>query len=386
MNTNNIISARAPAGKNCLKLLRRLCEFNGPTGFEETVRERIAKRLEASGYESERDRCGNLILKITGSGEGYNPENPVKVMISAHMDEVGFIITDITSDGYLKFACLGGIDPRVLCGRGVVLSGKEGDVRGVIASKAIHHQSADERAKSTPVKSMYIDIGASSAEEAGKYISVGDAGTFDSEFILFGEDNAYIKAKAIDDRLGCAVIILLAERMKEENITLPYDLYCCFTVREEIGKTGARMVASRISPDYAIVLESTAIGDLPDVEENSRVAYVGKGGVVSLVDRATVYDRDMVDGCMKIAAEAGIPAQIKKYVSGGNDAGKIHRTGPGVRCLAVSAPVRYLHAPCSVASVDDFFSMIELIPEFLMKYGFTEKNACSETTGSTGNK
>ncbi len=373
-----------PEGKSHIKLLRRLCEIDGPTGSEERVRERIARRLETGGFAPERDRCGNLILKIEGSGEGYDPENPVKVMLSAHMDEVGFIINGITSDGYLKFACLGGIDPRVLCGRKVILRGKEGKLQGVIASKPVHLQSRDERSKSTPADAMYIDIGATSAEDAVKYISVGDSGTFDTEFALFGENREFIKSKAIDDRLGCAVIILTAEALKESGTALPFDLYCCFTVREEIGKTGARMVASRISPDYAIVLESTAIGDLPDVDENSKVALVGGGGVISLLDRSTIYDRDMVDGCMKIAAESGIPAQIKKYVSGGNDAGQIHKTGAGVRCLAVSAPVRYLHAPCSVAAVSDYRAIARLIPEFLRKYDFS-KGARKASAGGDDN-
>ncbi|MBO7376947.1 MAG: hypothetical protein J6V01_07595, partial [Clostridia bacterium] len=351
------VPAGAEGGKNHIKLLKRLCEISGPTGSEERVREKIERRLRASGFEPQGDRCGNLILKIPGSGDGYDAENPVRVMVSAHMDEVGVIINDITGEGYLKFACLGGIDPRVLCGRTVVISGKDGDVKGVISAKAVHHLSRDERSKTTQLSSMYIDIGAASADDAKKYVSVGDSGTFDSEFILFGENDAYIKSKAIDDRLGCAVIILTAEKLMREKTELPFDLYCCFTVREEIGKTGARMVASAIDPDHAVILESTAIGDLPDVDQNCRVASVGSGGVISLLDRLTIYDRDMVDGCLRIAGDAGIPVQVKKYVSGGNDAGSVHKTGPGVRCLAISAPVRYLHASCSVAAVSDYRAM-----------------------------
>ena len=266
--------------------------------------------------------------------------------------------------------CLGGIDSRVLCGRKVTFRGKEGDVSGVIASKAIHHQSAEERKNATKANDMYVDIGATSREDAESVLSRGDSGTFDSEFVIFGENDAYAKCKALDDRLGCVVMIETLRRIKKEGIELPFDLVCAFTVREEIGISGATAAAHRFRPDYAIVLETTAIADLPDVPKNSRVSEVGNGGVVSLMDRSTIYNRDFVDGAMKIAEENGIPAQIKRYVSGGNDAGHIHKTADGTRCLAISAPTRYLHSASCVIAIRDFESIKSHVYAILTSYNF----------------
>ncbi|MCQ2353751.1 MAG: M20/M25/M40 family metallo-hydrolase [Clostridia bacterium] len=352
-----------------IKLLRDLCLTFGPTGCEEAVADEICRQLEGTtDAEITRVRCGNVYAVL--HGETKNGETAKKVMLSAHTDEVGFIINEIDSDGYLKFSCEGGIDPRVLCGRHVTFRGKDGDVAGVIASKAIHHQTADERKTATKVKDMYVDIGAKNKEDAEKYVAVGVWGTFDSDFVVFGENDRYMKGKAIDDRLGCAVIIETLRRLKAEGKRLPFDLYCAFTVREEIGRSGAQIAAQTFEPDYAIVLESTAIADLPDVPANSRVAKVGDGGVISLADRSTVYDREFVDGTMKIAAQKNIPAQIKRYVSGGNDAGHIHKAARGTKTLAVSAPTRYLHSASCVAAAADFDSIRELIYAVLNGYSF----------------
>lgn len=352
-----------------IELLKTLCLAFGPTGCEEEVADEICRQLEGTtDAEITRVRCGNVYAVLRG--ETKDGESPRRVMLSAHTDEVGFMINEIDSDGYLKFSCVGGIDPRVLCGRHVTFRGRDGDVPGVIASKAIHHQTAEERKTATKVNAMYVDIGAKNREDAEKYVAVGDYGTFDSDFVIFGEDGKYMKCKAIDDRLGCAVIIETLRRLKTEGKKLPFDLICAFTVREEIGRSGAQIAAQTFEPDYAIVLESTAIADLPDVPDNSRVSNVGGGGVISLVDRSTIYDKGLVDGTMKIAADKGLPAQIKRYVSGGNDAGHIHKAARGTKTLAVSAPTRYLHSASCVAAVEDFESIRELIYAVLNGYSF----------------
>ena len=352
-----------------IELLRKLCLAFGPTGCEEDVADEIVRQLEGTtDAEITRVRCGNVYAVLPG--EAPAGQTKKKVMISAHTDEVGFMVTSIDSDGYLKFATVGGIDARVLCGRHVVFKGRDGDVAGVIASKAIHHQTPEERKTATKIKSMYVDIGATSKEDAEKYVSVGDFGTFDSEFVLFGEENKYMKCKAIDDRLGCAVIIETLRRLKCEDKKLPFDLICAFTVREEIGRSGAQIAAQTFEPDYAVVLESTAIADLPDVPANSRVSDVGEGGVISVADRSTIYDRDFVNGAMSIAAGQGIKAQIKRYVSGGNDAGHIHKAAGGCKALAISAPTRYLHSASCVAAVSDYFAIRDLVAALLGNYPF----------------
>lgn len=360
-----------------IELLRKLCLAFGPTGCEDNVAELIGLQLTGLYSEVKTDRMGNLIAVIRGNGEGYNKKKPVKIMISAHMDEVGFMINEIGDDGYLKFACLGGIDPRVLCGRNVVLGDENNRIRGVIASKAIHLQSPEDRKNATPIEKMYIDIGANDREEALKYIKPGDFGTFDSDFVLFSSDDKLVKCKAIDDRLGCAVIINVIRRLSKAEISLPFDLYFCFTVREEIGYSGAGTAANSISPDYAIILESTAVADIAGVPMSSQAARLGDGGAISLADRATIYDREFVDFALETAKKNNIKVQIKKYVSGGNDAGHIHKSGTGVHTLAISAPTRYLHSPSCVAAVADYFAIEDLVfailTEFTNKSGTTER-------------
>lgn len=353
-------------GKEKIELLRELCLVCGPTGSEEKVADVIREKLGILGYEYTTDRLGNVIVHISR-------EDAPRLMVSAHMDEVGFIVNEITEDGYLRFAALGGIDPRVLSGKHVILEGNDGTpVQGIIGSKAIHHQTPDERKTAKKIKDMYIDIGVKKRDEAESFVSLGASGTFDSDFVLFGD--GFIKSKAIDDRLGCAIMLDVLGRIKDKE--LPLDLYFCFTVREEIGLSGARTAAQALSPEYSVVLESTAVADLPDVPENSRVSELGKGGAISLRDRSTIYDRGFVRFALSLAEKDNIPAQIKRYVSGGNDAGHIHKSNAGVRALAISAPSRYIHSPACVINEADYFSMGDLLYAIITEFDAEEiKNA-----------
>lgn len=335
-----------------LDLIRELCLLFGPSGCEDEVAEFIKGQISGVCDSLYSDRLGNLIA-LLGSGESSRR----KLMISAHMDEVGFMVTDIDGDGYIRFDTIGGIDESVLSGKHVTLGDEASRVNGVIASKAIHHKKRSERLDITPVTSMYIDVGLSSRDDVLKYLNVGSYGTFDSEFIAFGKDKTKIKGKAIDDRLGCALMIETMRSLYGSRKTLPIDIYFCFTVREEIGISGAQVAAQTIAPDFAIVLETTAVADIADLPDASRVALQGEGGVISLLDRGTIYDREFVDTAMRIAKENGIKAQIKKYHSGGNDAKHIHTSGVGVRTLALSAPTRYLHSPACVADLRDYEAM-----------------------------
>ena len=347
-----------------METLRELCLLFGPSGCEDDVREFIKEKVAHICDELYVDRLGNLITKIKGRGDQ-------KIMISAHMDEVGFMINEITDTGYLKFDTLGGIDTRVLCGKNVTIeTNDKNKIKGLITSKAIHHKKRSERLDIVPITSMYIDIGTSTKDEAQKYVDIGSYGTFDSEFYSFGKDGRKIKSKAIDDRLGCAVMISAMEELYGIRDTLGADLYFCFTVREEIGLSGAQVAAQTIAPDFAIVLETTAVADIAKVSDASRVAIQGEGGAISLMDRSTIYDRELVEFALDTAKEHGIKAQIKKYVSGGNDAAHIHKSGVGVRTVAISAPTRYLHSPACVVDVADYESMLSLIPEMLKNWKF----------------
>ncbi len=340
-----------------IELIEKLSRSFGPTSCEGEVADAIREELAGLPVALQSDRMGNLVAHLAG------PEGAPRVMLSAHMDEVGFMITEIDDDGFLRFDTLGGIDPRVLCGRNVLIGDENKRVAGVIAAKGIHLQSADERKKCPEQEQMYIDVGARDREDAEQMVSLGDFGVFDTPFATFGKDGSYLRGKALDDRMGCALLIEVLRSVADGQ--LPLDLWFCFTVREEIGKSGALVTANRIAPDAAIVLETTAIADLPDVADACRVAKVGEGGVLSLADRSTIYDRDFIRFALDTAKEQGIPVQIKRYVSGGNDAAHIQRSGAGTRCLALSAATRYLHAPVSVAAVRDYEAMRALVVAML---------------------
>ena len=342
-----------------VKLIERLALAFGPSGCEGEVEGLIRTELAGLPVELMTDRMGNLTAHVAG------PAGAPRVLLSAHMDEVGFMITEIEDNGFLRFATLGGIDPRVLVGRAVILGDEKKRAAGVISAKGIHFQSAKEREAMPELKDMYIDIGVSSRAEAEQHVSLGDFGTFDTTFLPFGKEGAFLSCKALDDRVGCAVLIEVLRGVVDKH--LPLDLWFAFTVREELGISGATVVANRVSPDMAFVIETTAMADLPDVPAARRVADIGCGGVLSLLDNGTIYDRALIDRVLNIAKETDIPVQVKRYVSGGNDAKHIHQSGKGVRCVALSAPTRYLHAPVSVSKYSDIEAMIALLTAMLEK-------------------
>ncbi len=346
-----------------LTLLRELSLLFGPSGYEGEVADTIERVLPSLCDSYTRDRMGNLIALIRMGNPAA--EKRRKVMISAHMDEVGVMVTELCEDGLLRFDTVGGIDVSVLEGRKVMLDGKNGRISGLIASKAIHHKEKKDRNQPTPPQKLFIDLGARDRAEAEQYVSVGSFGTFDSEFYRFGKDGAFVKSKALDDRMGCAAMISVMSSLMSDRFAADLDLYFCFTVREEIGLSGAKVVAEKIAPELAIVLESTAVADLPETEDHQRVAELGGGGALSVMDRSTIYDREFLCFARRVAEEQKIPVQLKKYVSGGNDAGSIHKSGVGVRTLALSVPTRYLHSPACVASVSDYHSVTRLVEAML---------------------
>lgn len=347
-----------------IELIKELSLAFGPTGFEDEVRELIYSHIENLADEIHCDKMGNMVAIIKGCAPS---DDKKKIMVSAHMDEVGFMITDIDKDGYLKLATVGGIDNRVIAGKRITFKSYENKnkIDGVVAVKAIHHKSRDERDKVTSLDRMYADIGAKDKEETESMLSVGDFAVFDSSFVTYGSDGKFIKSKALDDRMGCAAMIEIIERIKEEGYQPYNDLIFAFTVREETGLSGAGVTAYKFAPDFSIVLECTAVADIPGTTEWKKVAKLGEGGAVSLLDRSTIYPQEFIDLAMNTAKEKNIKAQIKKYVSGGNDAGHIHKSRQGVKTLAISAPTRYLHSPACVAHFDDYIAIRDLVFEIL---------------------
>ena len=318
-------------------LLKELCVLNGTSGDEKRVREYICDKI-AGKCEHTIDPLGNIIAFKKGKN---TPKN--KVMISAHMDEVGMIVTSVKSDGTLTIASLGGIDSRVVIGRKVKIGND--NISGVIGSKAIHNLSPEEKEKAPDFSSLYVDIGADSKENAEKLVSSGDSVCFDSEYHILGD--GLVCGKAIDDRFGCAAMVELI------NSDLEYDCTFTFVVQEEVGLRGSRAAAYTVSPDFAIVLEATTAADIPMVSDEKKCCEVGKGPVVSYMDRSTIYDKELYVLSQTLATENDIPWQTKTMVAGGNDSGAIHITKGGIRTIAISIPCRYLHSPSCVAKISD---------------------------------
>lgn len=343
------------------ELLEKLTLLFGPSGCEDEVADFIVSQIEGDCDSITRDRVGNIIAKVSGRGIEYNSGNPKKVMICAHMDEVGIMVSDITEEGYLRFSTVGGISPTVLPDKKVVLCENGKMINGIISSKAIHLQSTEERGKITPASKMYIDIGAKSEEEAREYVEIGTVGVFASDFVRFGTEDKLIKAKALDDRLGCAIMIEIMRELYHSDKGLEYDVYFAFTCCEEIGISGASVAANTICPDAAIVLESTAVADIAGVPEASRVATLGEGGTITLMDRGTIYDRNLAEIALAVAGNKEIKVQIKKYISGGNDSANIQKSGKGTKVLAISAPSRYIHSSANVVHADDINAMRDLV-------------------------
>ena len=325
-----------------LDRLKTICSIDGTSGDESRAREYIMSNITAD--EIKVDNLGNLLVFKRGR---KTPKN--KIMIAAHMDEVGFMVTDITDDGFLRFGAVGGIDPRVVLGRAVRFSN---GTKGVIGTKAVHQQSPDERKKAPETDAMFIDIGASSREEAESYVKRGNTACFDSDFFAFGD--GFVKGKAIDDRAGCLIMMDMINSVPE------YDTWFAFTVQEEVGTRGAKAASFTIAPDIAIVLETTTACDIDGSSGDKRVCELGKGCVVSYMDRGTIYDTGLYNLAFEIAKAESIPAQTKTLIAGGNDSGAIHVSRGGVRTAALSVPCRYLHSPSCVVKLSDIEAVKQL--------------------------
>ena len=333
-----------------IETLKTLCALNGVSGDEDAVRDYLRTQAEPYADAIRTDALGNLIVfkrgrRATGS----------KLLLCAHMDEVGLIVTRATEDGFLKFDFVGGVDRRVVLGKPVELGVDR--VPGIVGMKAIHMLTAEERKKVPKTDSLYLDIGAASREEALSKVPLGTYGAFVGEPEELGD--GFLKSKAIDDRVGCAILL---ELLKED---LPLDVTFAFTAQEEVGTRGAFGAAFSVTPEIALVLETTTAADLPEIEGARRVCAPGKGPVISYMDGGTIYDRELFETLRRLAEEGSIPWQTKEYIAGGNDARTIQRSKAGVRVAALSAAVRYLHAPASVGCISDFENMRKLTRAFL---------------------
>ncbi len=327
--------------------LQALCALNGISGDEGAVRTYLEERIARMPgiLEMRTDALGNLLVHKQGAKSVAHT-----ILVGAHMDEVGMVVTGIRPDGTLSVAAVGGVDADVVLGRAVTVGDKH--LPGVIGSAPVHQLSAKERDEKPEFSALYADIGAKDAEEAKQYVSPGDSICFVGDFARLG--GGRVTAKAIDDRFGCAVMLKLLEG------ELPVDTWFCFFVQEEIGLRGSRTAAFAVNPDFALILEATTAADLDGVTGDAAVCRLGAGPVVSFMDRSTIYDKELYRIAFGEAERLGIPCQPKSRIAGGNDSGAVHLTREGVRTLAISVPCRCLHSPSCTAQESDMEQCLAL--------------------------
>lgn len=329
------------------ELLKTLCDRCGTSGREDRVREYIYNQVKDFA-DCRVDALGNLICEKKGEHRAA-----VKVVVDAHMDEVGIIAMAVNERGFVKFKTVGGIEPEALLAKRFCF---ENGAVGVVCMKPVHLCSADESGKMPSVDTMVLDIGASTRAEALSKISIGETAVYAPDFTALGD---MVCSKALDDRIGCAVLIKLLKQ------PAAFDFTAVFSTREEIGGGGAKVAAFSTACEAALVLEATTAADLPGSAGSDRVTVVGEGVALSLMDRQTLYDKKLYDGILALAGRENIPCQTKQKVAGGNNAGVYHVSRGGVRTAAFSVPCRYLHSPSCTASMRDVRSMVDLVAAVL---------------------
>ncbi len=331
-------------------LLEKLTAARGVSGNEADVRCLLMKLAQERGATCGIDRMGNLIAQKDGGDE-----TAPRVLLAAHMDEVGLIVSSVRDDGLLRYKTIGGIDPRVMVSKAVLCGDKA--VPGVIGAKAIHLQDEADMKKVLGHESLFIDIGAKSKAEAEKLCPPGTYVVFDSPLTSFGD--GLLVGRSLDDRVGCLNLLCALEH------GYPGLLICAFTVQEEIGLRGAIVVGRSIDYDLAVVLEGTSANDLGVVPTELQVCNVGMGVTISHMDRASIAHQRLRNAMEAVAKEACIPHQPKRATSGGNDAGPLQVGTVGKPVVVLSVPCRYIHSPSSIASEADIKAQGDLALAFL---------------------
>lgn len=342
-----VIAPRATRGQ--LRRLGGLTEALAISGDESAVRKLVRAQLEPIADELRTDPMGNLLAIRRGSGR-----RRLKVMLAAHMDEVGTMLVAIDDDGLARFDAVGSLDARQLLGKPVWVGSER--VNGVIGGKPVHLTKPDELKQTVKIESMRIDIGASSKEGAQSKVKPGDRAAFATEFARVGDT---IRGKALDDRLGVATLIELVE-----HPPAGIDLFAAFTVQEEIGGRGAGVAARALEPDVAIALDCTPAMDMPtwDGSENDRYnARLGRGPAIYAADSRTIAHPGLLAHFIDTAESEKIGYQIRQPGGGGTDAGSIHLAHQGIPSLSLSVPGRYLHTAISLARLDDWRASVRWV-------------------------
>ncbi|MDP4953355.1 MAG: M42 family metallopeptidase [Flavobacteriales bacterium] len=329
-----------------ITLLKEICETPGAPGFEEPIRKLVLRELQGLVDHIEIDNMGNVIALKKGKSEK-------KVMIGAHMDEIGFIITHIDDKGFARFHTLGGFDPKTLTAQRVIVHGKK-DLIGVMGSKPIHIMSPEERNKAPKISDYFIDFGMSK-DQVEKYIQVGDAITRERGLIEMGD---CVNCKSIDNRISVYILIETLRNLKE----VPYDTYAVFTVQEEVGVRGANVSSLKIQPDFGFGLDTTIAFDTPGAANYEQVTALGEGTAIKIMDARTICDTRMVRFMKERAAKYKIKWQAEILTAGGTDTAGIQQMTPGGSIAgAVSIPTRHIHSVIEMANKQDISASIQLL-------------------------
>lgn len=333
-----------------VKLLKEICETAGAPGFEQRIRELVLREIRDLADNISIDKIGNVIAFKKGR------ENK-RVMIAAHMDEIGFMVTHIDDKGFLRFHPLGGFDPKTLTAQRVIVHGKK-DLIGVMGSKPIHLMQADERNKAPHITDYFIDLGMRK-EEVEKIISIGNPITRERELVEIGSS---VNCKSIDNRVS---VFILIEMLKELQLT-PYDIYAVFTVQEEVGIRGASVAAHHIEPDFGFGLDTTIAYDVPEAKQHEMVTRLGEGTAIKIMDSSTICDYRMVNYMKQVADRYKIKWQPEVLPAGGTDTAGIQRMGKtGAISGCVSIPTRHIHQVIEMADKHDIRASITLLKHCL---------------------
>ncbi|TND10191.1 MAG: peptidase family protein [Bacteroidetes bacterium] len=329
-----------------VKLLKQICEIAGAPGHEQRVRELVIKEISKLADEIRTDNMGNVIALKKG-------KKPKKVMIAAHMDEIGFIVTHVDDKGFLHFIPLGGFDPKTLTAQRVIVHGRK-DLIGVMGCKPIHIMSPEERGKMMPISDYFIDLGLPK-KEVEKYVRVGDTVTRERELIEMGN---CVNCKSLDNRVSVFILIETLRALKNPV----YDVYAVFTVQEEVGIRGAVASSLDVQPDFGFGLDVTLAYDVPGAKAHEMVTQLGKGAAIKIMDASSISDYRMVDYMRQTAEKHKIPYQMEILPAGGTDTAAMQRFTPGGSISgAVSIPCRHIHQVIEMADKDDIANSIRLL-------------------------
>jgi tetrahedral aminopeptidase len=327
------------------ELIKKLVETPSPSGFEAQIRDLIRSELEDIGESVRVDPLGSLIVEL-----GSSNQNGKKIMIAAHMDEIGVIVTHIDENGFLRFTSIGYVSPETCIGSRVrFLSGQEG---------IIHREKTDEPRYLPGLDQLFIDIGATSREDVS--LRIGDVAAFERPFLDLGDR---IVAKSMDDRIAVAVMIAALRKIVSEDIQLANHLVFAFTVQEEVGVRGAAAAAYGIDPDLGLAIDVTRTGDTPKGLKMD--VRLGKGPAIKIRDSGMIADPRIVNWMISTAEEAGIPYQLEVLEAGSTDARAIQLTRAGIPAGCLSIPCRYIHSPSEMVDFRDVNQAVDLLVQLL---------------------